>query len=226
MKFGKQFELYKIPEFFEYYFDYEGIKIILDFLDIRTIKMKKLKSLQMVKKMYQRKYTLSQDKLDKIRRRSSVGTIETLNTAEIPVNTSELKKFELKKKRILEAEDLSHLPNDQKLDRFLEIYRDKIKLIDDFFKQKLEEYIAELNKLENKMSMMDNHSNDESFVQEMNAERDEMGYAVSWKRALSSLYNETSWLHSYHSINSLAVQKIQKKLLKFLDYIKLKQKKY
>ena len=99
MKFGKQFELYKIPEFFEYYFDYEGIKIILDFLDIRTIKMKKLKSLQMVKKMYQRKYTLSQDKLDKIRRRSSVGTIETINTAEIPVNTSELKKFELKKKK-------------------------------------------------------------------------------------------------------------------------------
>jgi hypothetical protein len=78
----------------------------------------------------------------------------------------------------------------------------------------LEEYIAELNKLENKMSMMDNHSNDESFVQEMNAERDEMGYAVSWKRALSSLYNETSWLHSYHSINSLAVQKIQKKIIK------------
>ena len=214
MKFGKQFELYKIPEWFEYYFDYEGIKLILNFLDVRAIKMKKLKSLQMVKKMYQRKYTLNQDKLDKLRRRGSVGTIETPNTTEIPVNTSDVKKFELKKKRILEAEDLSYLPNDQKLSKFLVIYKDKIKLIDDFFKQKLEEYIAELNKLENKMSMMDNHSNDESFVEEMNAERDEMGYAVSWKRALSSLYNETSWLHSYHSINSLAVQKIQKKIIK------------
>ena len=214
MKFGKQFELYKIPEWFEYYFDYEGIKLILNFLDVRAIKMKKLKSLQMVKKMYQRKYTLNQDKLDKLRRRGSVGTIETPNTTEIPVNTSDVKKFELKKKRILEAEDLSYLPNDQKLSKFLLKYKDKIKLIDDFFKQKLEEYIAELNKLENKMSMMDNHSNDESFVEEMNAERDEMGYAVSWKRALSSLYNETSWLHSYHSINSLAVQKIQKKIIK------------
>ena len=214
MKFGKQFELYKIPEWFEYYFDYEGIKLILNFLVVRAIKMKKLKSLQMVKKMYQRKYTLNQDKLDKLRRRGSVGTIETPNTTEIPVNTSDVKKFELKKKRILEAEDLSYLPNDQKLSKFLVIYKDKIKLRDDFFKQKLEEYIAELNKLENKMSMMDNHSNDESFVEEMNAERDEMGYAVSWKRALSSLYNETSWLHSYHSINSLAVQKIQKKIIK------------
>ena len=64
------------------------------------------------------------------------------------------------------------------------------------------------------MNLVDNQSNDESFVEEMNAERDEMGYAVSWKRALSSLYNETSWLHSYHSINGLAVQKITKKINK------------
>ena len=221
MKFGKQFELYKIPEWFEYYFDYEGIKLILNFLDIRPLKMKKLKSLQMVKKMYERKYTMNLDKGDRYRRKGSVVTIETQNIGEIPVNTSESKKFELKKKRILEAEDLSLLPNKQKLDRFLIIYKEKIKLIDDFFKQKLEEYIAELNKLENKMSMMDNHSNDESFVEEMNAERDEMGYAVSWKRALSSLYNETSWLHSYHSINSLAVQKIQKKIIKIFRLYKI-----
>ena len=50
MKFGKQFDLYKIPEWFEYYFDYEGIKLMLKFLDIRPIKAKKLKTLQMVKK--------------------------------------------------------------------------------------------------------------------------------------------------------------------------------
>ena len=100
-------------------------------------------------------------------------------------------------------------------------YKGKIKLIDDFFNIKLEEYKAELNKLQNKMNMMDNHSNDESFVEEINAERDEMGYAVSWKRALSSLYNETSWLHSYHSINSLAVQKIQKKIIKIFRLYKI-----
>ena len=79
---------------------------------------------------------------------------------------------------------------------------------------KLEEYLSEFNSLENKMNLIDNPSNDESLVEEMNAERDEMGYAVSWKRALSSLYNETSWLHSYHSINNLAVQKITKKIIK------------
>ena len=214
MKFGKQFELYKIPEWFEYYFDYEGIKLILKFLDIRPTKAKKLKTLQMVKKMYVRKFTANLDKADIYKRRSSAITILTQNTGEIPVNTYKSKKSELKRKRILEAEDLSPLPNEQKKSKFLVIYKGKIKLIDDFFNTKLEEYKAELNKLQNKMNMMDNHSNDESFVEEMNAERDEMGYAVSWKRALSSLYNETSWLHSYHSINILAVQKIQKKIIK------------
>ena len=214
MKFGKQFELYKIPEWFEYYFDYEGIKLILKFLDIRPTKAKKLKTLQMVKKMYVRKFTNNLDKADIYRRQSSAITIQSHITGEIPVNTYKSKKSQLKRKRILEAEDLSPLPNKQKKSKFLIIYNGKIKLVDDFFKLKLEEYIDELNKLENKMNMMDNHSNDESFIEEINAERDEMGYAVSWKRALSSLYNETSWLHSYHSINILAVQKIQKKIIK------------
>ena len=68
------------------------------------------------------------------------------------------------------------------------------------------------------MYLMDEHSNNESFVEEINAERDEMGYAVSWKRALSFLYNETSWLHSYHSINNLAVEKIKKKIIKVFKY--------
>ena len=205
MKFGKQFELYKIPEWFEYYFDYKGIKLVLKFLDNRPVKKKKLKALQMIKRNYDRKYSSNISPQDKLKRKMSSLTNESLNTINLQINSLESKKNRLKKKRILEAEDLSLLPNDKKLERFLVIYRDKIKLIDDFFKVKLEEYISELNKLENKMNLMDNPSNDESLVEEMNAERDEMGYAVSWKRALSSLYNETSWLHSYHSINSLAV---------------------
>ena len=82
---------------------------------------------------------------------------------------------------------------------------------------KLEEYLSEFNSLENKMNLIDNPSNDESLVEEMNAERDEMGYAVSWKRALSSLYNETSWLHSYHSINNLAVQDLNNKAKSFME---------
>ena len=214
MKFGRQFELYKIPEWLEYYFDYKGIKIILKFLDYRPVKRKKLKALQMIKKNYERKYSSNIPKIEKIKRRVSSLTNVSSPSVDTHINVKESKKSKLKKKRILEAEDLSLFPNEQKLSRFLIIYKEKIKVVDDFFKMKLEEYLSELNNLENKMNLMDNPSNDESLVEEMNAERDEMGYAVSWKRALSSLYNETSWLHSYHSINNLAVQKITKKIVK------------
>jgi len=210
MKFGKQFELYKIPEWFEYYFDYKGIKFVLKFLDNRKEKSKKLKALKMLKKNYERKYTINVPQTEIVRRKASCESQCTVNSD----NIHESRKAKLKIKRILEAEDLSFYPNDEKLSRFITIYRGKIKVIDDFFKNELEEYLSELNKLENKMNLMDNHSNDDSLVEEMNAERDEMGYAVSWKRALSALYNETSWLHSYHSINKLAVQKIQKKIVK------------
>ena len=215
MKFGKQFEFYKIPEWFEYYFDYKGIKLVLKFLDNRPVKRKKLKALQMVKKNYLRKYTLNIPKTQRLTRKLSSITNESNISIEVPVNIPETKKSKMKRKRILEAEDLSLLPNEQKLERFMIIYKEKIKIIDDFFTMKLKEYSSELNKLENKMNLtMENPSNDESLVSEMNAERDEMGYAVSWKRALSSLYNETSWLHSYHSINNLAVEKIKKKTIK------------
>ena len=219
MKFGKQFELYKIPEWIEYYFDYKGIKLVLKFLDNRPVKRKKLKALQMVKKSFERKYSMRIPEIESITKKISAVTNDSMSIP-VPVkeNIPETKAFKMKKKRILDAEDLSLLPNNEKLSRFIIIYKDKIKLVDDFFTKKLEEYISELNKLENKMNFIDNPSNNESFVEEINAERDEMGYAVSWKRALSSLYNETSWLHSYHSINSLAVEKIKKKIIKIFRY--------
>ena len=218
MKFGKQFELYKIPEWLEYYFDYKGIKLILKFLDNRPVKRKKLKALQIVKNNFERKYTLKIPESPNLKKRYSSFSNDSQLTIQLPINTKESKQFQMKKKRILEAEDLSLLPNEKKLARFMVIYRSKIKVVDDFFNLKLEEYSSELNKLENKMNIIDNQSNNESFVKEINAERDEMGYAVSWKRALSSLYNETSWLHSYHSINSLAVEKIKKKIIKVFRY--------
>ena len=216
MKFGKQFELYKIPEWIEYYFDYKGIKLVLKFLDNRPVKRKKLKALQMIKKNCERKYSARVPKIQKLTRR--VSSITNDSNLSMEVNPPETKHLKMKRKRILEAEDLSLLPNDEKLSRFIIIYKDKIKIVDDFFSKKLKEYISELNNLESKMYLMDDESNNESFVEEINAERDEMGYAVSWKRALSSLYNETSWLHSYHSINNLAVEKIKKKIIKIFRY--------
>lgn len=213
MKFGRQFESYKIPEWFEYYFDYKGIKTVLKFLDNRPMKRKKLNKLKMMKAKYQRKYGASQGN-DRNKRRISIVTNDSMNTTQIIINPKESKKIKMKKKRILEAEDLTGLPDNLKISKFIQIFKDKINFIDQFFNSKLEEFITELNNLENKMNLMDDSSSEDSLIGEIKSETNEMGYAVSWKRALSSLYNQTSWLHSYHSINSLAVLKITKKAKK------------
>ena len=98
MKFGKQFELYKIPEWFEYYFDYKGIKLVLKFLDNRPVKKKKLKALQMIKKNYDRKYSSNISPQDKLKRKMSSLTNESLNTINLQINSLESKKNRLKKR--------------------------------------------------------------------------------------------------------------------------------
>ena len=220
MKFGRQFESYKIPEWFEYYFDYKGIKTVLKFLDNRPMKKKKLNKLKMMKAKYLKKYGTSQAN-DRNKRRISVVTTDSMNSTQIIINPKESKKVKMKKKRILDAEDLSGLPDNLKISKFMQIYKDKINFIDQFFNSKLQEFVTELNNLENKMNYMDSSSSEDSLIGEIKSENNEMGYAVSWKRALSSLYNQTSWLHSYHSINSLAVLKITKKAKKVFNLYNL-----
>ena len=227
MKFGKQFEFYKIPEWYEYYYDYKGIKYVLNLLDIRPKKRKKLKALLLLKSYYERKNSLNNPNNDyNMRKRQSIMTasslassiISSVSSVDIPLKIKErekeIKEFNIKKHRVLEAENLSMYPNEKKMQRFIVIYKEKVKFIDDFFTKKLEEYRAEIKRLEGKieiMNVIDNPTDNANIHNELNAERDEMGYAVSWKRALSNLYNEMSWLHGYHSINSLAVEKIKKK---------------
>ena len=220
MKFGRQFESYKIPEWFEYYFDYKGIKTVLKFLDNRPMKRKKLNKLKMMKAKFLKKYGTSQTN-DRNKRRVSVVTTDSINSVQIIISPKESRKMKMKKKRILEAEDLSGLPDDLKMSKFVQIYKDKINFIDQFFNSKLEDFTTELNNLENKMNYMDSSSSEDSLAGEVKSETNEMGYAVSWKRALSSLYNQTTWLHSYHSINSLAVLKITKKAKKIFHLYNL-----
>ena len=256
MKFGKQFEFYKIPEWSEFYFDYNGIKTVLKFIDKRRAKKKQLKKLKTIKAKL-RRFTFQEitnniktnqnviSNEDEISTKSNKITEEEepkedeinpkLNqTFDDIISQSDRKpllqdektkeKFLQKTEKIYEAEDLSAYRDEEKLSKFLKIYKDKISFINDFFIKKLDEFE---NKLENSKKKMKAKNRSLSKLSQnvkkqnrlLNAERDEMGYAVSWKRALSTLYNETSWLHSYHSINILAVQKIKKKTNKIFKLI-------
>ena len=224
MKFGKQFEFYKIPEWSEYYLDYNGIKTIIKFLDKRRFKKKQLKKLKTIKAKL-RKFSANEDSNNSEDINTNSQNLIRNNSIEGNLLVPETKTFlrssslNMKTEKIMEAEDLSGYSNEEKLIRFTNTYKIKIGVINDFFTKKLEELFQNLEKLKLKMNaknknLLKEANNIKRATQQLNAERDEMGYAVSWKRALSALYNETSWLHSYHSINILAVKKIEKKIKK------------
>ena len=237
MKFGKQFEFYKIPEWSEFYFDYNGIKTVLKFLDKRRIKKKQLKKIKTIKAKLRRLSTIKKD-LDI---QNDINTNSNENEPNLNKNEDNLEENNEKKpflqpekmnehdlakrEKIREAEDLSSYSNEEKLTKFLKIYKEKISVVNEFFTKKLEEFENKLENSKRKMlaknqNLLRRNSIEIKRANELlNAERDEIGYAVSWKRALSTLYNETSWLHSYHSINTLAIKKIQKKIKKIFKLI-------
>ena len=235
MKFGKQFEFYKIPEWSEFYFDYSGIKTVIKFLDKRRLKKKQLKKLKSIKAKLRKLSSSKNLELKNSQNDISTSSREIDQSGDNINDISEKKSFLqqekmkeheiVKREKIMEAEDLSGYSNEEKLSKFLNIYREKIALVNDFFTKKLVEFENKLENSKKKMliknrDLLRKDSMDRIRAnQQQNAERDEMGYAVSWKRALSTLYNETSWLHSYHSINILAIQKIQKKIKKIFKLI-------
>ena len=224
MKFGKQFEFYKIPEWSEYYLDYNGIKTIIKFLDKRRLKKKQLKKIKTIKANLRKLSSQNDDSIQSEDINTDSQNINKNNTIDENLLVSETRGFLRpntinKTEKIMEAEDLSGYTNEEKLIRFTKIYKKKISVINEFFTKKLEELFQNLEKLKQKMNdknknLLKGDNNLKRATHQLNAERDEIGYAVSWKRALSALYNATSWLHSYHSINILAVKKIEKKIKK------------
>ena len=121
-------------------------------------------------------------------------------------------ELEKREKILKKLEEISELLDTSKLEHYINFYSEKLKIVDDFFLLKLNDYIAKFEHIKEKINKIKNNNTDiESSNDSEHHERDEFGYATSWKRALSTLYTYTSWLHSYHSINILAIQKIQKK---------------
>ena len=140
---------------------------------------------------------------------------------------------EMKKKIIEKIEDMSLLNNSEKSKNFCKFYEEKLKIVNDFFIWKLDDYEQKFLNTKNKIDNLreqkeeeinnnnskNNNSDNSDYI---NVERDEFDFATSWKRALSSLFNFTSWLHSFHNINLLAIKKIKKKAKKIFDNINIR----
>ena len=191
MKFGKQYSFYQIPEWSEFYLDYTSLKTVLKLIDNRKSKRRGKNKLKI--------------KLLKIENEEMKLSLNSSENSSFINNKKEKNK---KKEMLKKIKDISELKNNEKLNYYLEFYKSKLKIVENFIKNKIKENKIQLINLENKIY--------ENKINEIieNKERDELGYAVSWKRALSNIYNIISWLHSYYSINILAIKKIEKKTKK------------
>ena len=194
MKFGKQFSFYQIPEWSEFYLDYTSLKTVLKLIDNRKSKRRGKNKLR--KKLLK----IANEEME-----LSFNSSE--NISFIKNKNGKTKKKEMLKK----IKDISELKDSQKLNYYIEFYKSKLEIFDNFIKNKINENKTQLENLENKIYLNNLYEQNEKNE---NRERDELGYAVSWKRALSNIYNITSWLHSYYSINILAIKKIEKKAKK------------
>ena len=184
MKFGRQFEFYKIPEWSEYYLDYNGIKTVIKFLDKRRLKKKQLKKIKKIKAKLRKLSSQSLDIKSLEEDNNEINTNTNTNQIQIEANDEyllvpETDSFSMKTEKIMEAEDLSEYSNEEKLSRFLNIYKSKIGVVNEFFTKKLEEFIQNFEKLKDKINtknkaLSEDKINVKRTTKQLNAERDEM----------------------------------------------------
>ena len=182
-------------EWSEFYLDYTSLKTVLKLIDNRKSKRRGKNKLR--KKLLK----IANEEME-----LSFNSSENVSFIKNNKNGKTKKKEMLKK-----IKDISELKDSQKLNYYIEYYKSKLEIFDNFIKNKINENKTQLENLENKIYLNKLYEQNEKNE---NRERDELGYAVSWKRALSNIYNITSWLHSYYSINILAIKKIEKKAKK------------
>ena len=174
-------------------------------LNIQEINLKNLKNLEEMK-----------NKMKKTEKNPSKDPEQNSLYLEEENEMSEEQKTEIMKK----IDEMSGLPDTIKMEYFFQFYREKMKIVDKFFSNQIKNNEKKFLNIQSKMKQIKKNDDDSSEISDNiksqldNHERDELDFATSFKRALSTIYNFTSWLHSYHSINLLTIQKIQIKAIK------------
>ena len=103
MKFGKQFEFYKIPEWSEYYLDYNGIKTVIKFLDKRRLKKKQLKKIKKLKEKL-RKLSFQNEEVKNKSDKSEDETNTNSDNNQIQIDSNQ-ENLLIKEKKFPDIED-------------------------------------------------------------------------------------------------------------------------
>lgn len=98
--------------------------------------------------------------------------------------------------------------------QFIEDYIQEMERIDEFFIREIAKIEQELttlkqkhqakNKIDEENLSLNQSLNQYQKFQELGQEKDELDYAISWKRAFTQIYVKIKWLNSFGQTNQIA----------------------
>lgn len=199
VKFDKQFFHHQVPEWKEFYLDYDSLIAILNHLS-------KYRELTNQRKLENPHRYRSATKLTATRPIEK-DLLITLTGSNSDMNMSE------------EARDdeynviKGHLSEERRLfNKFSELYLKSLNNMNMFFLSSLKEF----RQFHDKLKLNYKDPQELELIQDPDEKSkkdkfDESGFSTSWKRAYSELYNKSSWLHGFSTINKIASIKLLQK---------------
>lgn len=198
VKFDKQFFHHQVPEWKEFYLDYDNLIAILNQLS----KYRVLTNQTNFRETPVRKISSNDVNEDKHIEKDLLVTLTgSINDMEINQEDARINDYNVIKAHLIEEKKL--------FDKFCDLYLKSINTMNDFFLKSLNEFGITYNKL--KLNFKDHEPKLVDPDEKAKEKLDESGYSTSWKRAYLELYNKSSWLHGFGTINKIASLKLLQK---------------
>ena len=143
MKFGKQFDFYKIPEWSEFYLDYISLKKLIKYLDKRRHK-KRSKAIKKLKQIH------IKDEEESNEEESSYLEHEHEQHSDPNISSGKEENVEVQKAKEIQLEKL---PESEQIQYFITIYKQKVGVVEKFFLTKLSEFQASFENLKKKINV-------------------------------------------------------------------------
>lgn len=221
MRFKQQFEFHKVPEWDEYYFNYDQY---LEKIEKIVIKMRQYKMTRINSRKFglSDSFTVTENDEENL---LNGADKDALHGKEILVKDDSLNfsRQESDKSEELQVPLIS-LNTDVK--EVIEDFIQECKYIDEFYNREKNKIMHSYEKFYARFMAKLSNSSDRLNLKEDLKEHnlDSLGYSSSWSRQFVEFYSRISWLEGFAKINLIAMQKILLKIDKVI--LDVKQSKF
>ena len=202
MKFGKIFEFHKVPEWEQFYFNYDHLKSLIKQFKSKRRKFK-------LGKLCADNFTINESL---VVQRELGSQCECLHTQEERTHTSD---DETPHAIVQHSPSAPLVSLDDDLQTFITELDADLKKVNEFFEQHLREMVSKYETMYQSFERKVREGSEEFHRKTFKHEaHDGLDYASSWGRVFNDVYTTVSWLEGFATINHNAALKIIKKFSK------------